>query len=104
MRARLPFAVLALLLAAAPLRADAQDEALALRTTPTVKVVQSVGPAVVNVYQDLVLSVHHAMMHTMAMSPCTKLIENHTGRAFVRSQQQVAFGPFMPTLGAMPGP
>lgn len=33
--------------------------------------------------QDAVLSVHHAMMHTLTMSSCAKIIENHLGRAFV---------------------
>ncbi len=35
-------------------------------------------------YQDAVLSVHHCFMHTLAGPPVTKIIENHTGRAFVR--------------------
>jgi hypothetical protein len=35
-------------------------------------------------YQDLALSVHHATMHTLATYPISKIIENHTGRAFIR--------------------
>ena len=34
--------------------------------------------------QDAVLSVHHAVMHTFARTPATKLIENHLGNAFVK--------------------
>lgn len=29
--------------------------------------------------QDLVLTVHHAFMHTFSMTPCLKIIENHKG-------------------------
>lgn len=35
------------------------------------------------VLQDLVLSVHHAFMHTFSMSPAVKIVENHTGNAYV---------------------
>lgn len=55
-------------------------------------------------FQDLVLSVHHAYMHTFAMTQATKIIENHLGRAFVRTQMvpQFPFGmpqPFQPAPG-----
>ena len=40
--------------------------------------------------QDLVLSVHHAALHTFA-SPAVKIIENHLGKAFVQSQQVMQF-------------
>lgn len=33
--------------------------------------------------QDLVLTVHHAYMHTFSMSPAVKIVENHTGVATV---------------------
>ena len=33
--------------------------------------------------QDLVLTVHHAYMHTFAMSPASKIVENHLGVATV---------------------
>lgn len=36
--------------------------------------------------QDLVLSVHHAISHTFAGTPVTKLIENHNGRAYIESR------------------
>ncbi|MBI4289766.1 MAG: serine protease [Chloroflexi bacterium] len=39
--------------------------------------------------QDAVLSVHHAAMHTFAGTPATKIIENHHGRAWIRSVRQV---------------
>jgi hypothetical protein len=44
--------------------------------------------------QDAVLSVHHAYMHTFALTPATKITENHLGRAMVR-QQQMQQMPFM---------
>ena len=34
--------------------------------------------------QDVVLSVHHATMHTFSGTPTHKIIENHRGRAWVR--------------------
>ncbi|MBI2908099.1 MAG: serine protease [Chloroflexi bacterium] len=39
--------------------------------------------------QDSVLSVHHAAMHTFAMTPALKIVENHLGRAWVRMASQV---------------
>lgn len=33
--------------------------------------------------QDLVLTVHHAYMHTFSMAPTVKIIENHLGAATV---------------------
>jgi hypothetical protein len=33
--------------------------------------------------QDLVLTVHHAYMHTFSMSPAVKITENHLGTATV---------------------
>ncbi len=53
----LPLAVGGLALASAAPPAAAQEDSLALRITPTVRVVQSVGPAVVNVYQKVVQEV-----------------------------------------------
>ncbi len=38
-----------------------------------------------DVLQDLVLSVHHATMHTFSGTPATKIIENDLGRAWIRS-------------------
>lgn len=40
-------------------------------------------------FQDLVLSVHHATMHTLAGTPAAKLIENENGRAYFLMQQQL---------------
>ena len=34
-------------------------------------------------FQDAVLSVHHATMHTFAATPTAKIIENHHGRAWI---------------------
>ncbi|RMH22222.1 MAG: S49 family peptidase [Gammaproteobacteria bacterium] len=34
--------------------------------------------------QDLVLTVHHTYMHTFAMSPALKIVENHRGEAMIR--------------------
>ena len=37
-------------------------------------------------FQDLVLSVFHAAMHTFGATAAAKIIENQLGRAFVKSQ------------------
>lgn len=34
--------------------------------------------------QDLILTVHHAFMHTFSMTPALKIVENHKGVAMVR--------------------
>jgi hypothetical protein len=39
--------------------------------------------------QDAVLSVHHASICTLSMTPTVKLIENHLGRAFMQQQQAI---------------
>lgn len=39
--------------------------------------------------QDLVLSVHHATMHTLVQTAASKIIENHHGRAFIRMSQTI---------------
>ena len=36
--------------------------------------------------QDLALSVFHATTHTFAQTPAVKIVENHTGRAFIKMQ------------------
>jgi hypothetical protein len=36
--------------------------------------------------QDRVLSVHHCYMHALANTPATKIIENHLGAAYVKTQ------------------
>ena len=43
--------------------------------------------------QDLVLTVHHAYMHTFSMSPAVKIVENHIGVATVLTSvgQQIPF-------------
>lgn len=41
------------------------------------------------VLQDAVLSVHHACMHTLAGTQAFKIIENHTGKAFIQMQAQI---------------
>lgn len=38
-----------------------------------------------SVLQDLVLTVHHAYMHTLSNSPAIKIIENHNGQAIVEN-------------------
>ena len=38
--------------------------------------------------QDLFLSVFHATTHTFTVTPAVKIIENHNGRAFIKSFQQ----------------
>jgi len=37
--------------------------------------------------QDLVLTIHHAFMHTFANSPAIKIVENHLGAAMVLNAQ-----------------
>ena len=39
--------------------------------------------------QDLVLSVHHAFIHTLTATPAIKIIENDRGTAFIQSIQPV---------------
>jgi hypothetical protein len=39
--------------------------------------------------QDLVLSVHHACIHTLGATPAFKIIENHNGRAFIQIAHHV---------------
>ena len=34
--------------------------------------------------QDIILTVHHTYMHTFAMSPALKIVENHKGNAMIR--------------------
>lgn len=48
--------------------------------------------------QDQVLSVFHAAMHTLGMTPALKIVENHSGRAFIKS---MAMSPPIP-LGIAP--
>jgi hypothetical protein len=50
------------------------------------------------IMQDLVLSVFHAMMHAFNGTPAVKVIENHTGKAWVRlgATAQMAFVPVTP--------
>jgi Serine dehydrogenase proteinase len=45
--------------------------------------------------QDLVLTVHHCYMLTLANTPALKIIENHKGRAIVKQQAQVPQNFFM---------
>jgi hypothetical protein len=37
--------------------------------------------------QDLVLTIHHCYMHTLANTAAFKIVENHEGKAIVRQQQ-----------------
>jgi hypothetical protein len=41
-------------------------------------------------FQEAVLTVHHACLHTLAGTPTIKLIENHEGQAFVQQVQIVS--------------
>lgn len=43
--------------------------------------------------QDKVLSVHHIYYHTLSSSPAFKIIENHRGKAFIQSAQQIIVPP-----------
>jgi len=58
------------------------------------------------VLQDLVLTVHHAYMHTFSFAPCIKITENHKGIATVL-QMQIAPQPammFPPMIQPQPMP
>lgn len=50
--------------------------------------------------QDLVLTVHHAYMHTFSMSPAVKIVENHIGVATVL----MGAGPHVPFAANPPMP
>jgi hypothetical protein len=39
------------------------------------------------VFQDAILSVHHACIHTLTSTPAFKIIENQNGQAFIRIAQ-----------------
>ena len=41
------------------------------------------------VLQDKVLSLHHIYYHTLGSTPAFKIIENHEGKAFIQSAQQL---------------
>ncbi len=52
-----------------------------------------------NELQDLILSAHHAFMHTFTRTPSAKIVENHLGVAYIETQatqqqQLVAMAPF----------
>lgn len=50
-------------------------------------------------FQDAVLSVHHAYMHTFGLNGAvSKIIENHIGRAVVRFAQQMVAPPGAPMM------
>ena len=53
--------------------------------------------------QDAVLSVHHAIQHTLAGTATAKLIENHHGRAWIQLAQTIQLAPGPPDV-AMPKP
>jgi hypothetical protein len=60
--------------------------------------------------QDRVLSVYHAISHTMALSGTVKIIENHLGKGMFRTVKVVAVGgplpsaqPGTPAVPAVPG-
>jgi hypothetical protein len=52
----------------------------------------------VQAFQDTVLSVFHAAIHTFNATPCVKIIENHLGNAFIKisSQAQVVIQQQLP--------
>ena len=40
-------------------------------------------------FQDAVLTIHHAFMHTLTATPAFKIIENHLGIAYIQSMQSL---------------
>jgi hypothetical protein len=54
--------------------------------------------------QDLVLTIHHCYMHTLANTAAFKVIENHDGKAIVRQQQMAMVQAPFPMSLAPGGP
>ena len=54
--------------------------------------------------QDAVLSVHHATMLTFGGTPAVKIIENHHGRAWIRSSAVQMTAPPQPSQNPVPAP
>jgi ClpP class serine protease len=56
--------------------------------------------------QDLILTVHHCYMYTLSNTPAFKVIENHTGRRYVKIEQHMVVVPKQqaPTSPAPSGP
>ena len=48
-------------------------------------------------FQDLILSVFHATTHTFNGTNAVKIIENHTGKAFVKQQQKILIQQSLPS-------
>jgi hypothetical protein len=46
--------------------------------------------------QDDILSVFHATMHSFNATSCVKIIENHLGKAFIKSGPQIVVQPQLP--------
>jgi ATP-dependent protease ClpP protease subunit len=44
-------------------------------------------------FQDAVLTVHHACIHTLSATPTLKIIENQNGVAFIQGQKTVVLNP-----------
>ncbi len=57
-----------------------------------------------NVFQDLVLTVHHCYMHTLSNTNAFKIIENHQGAAMVRQIANQAMLPSGLAIGFGPPP
>ena len=47
-----------------------------------------------DVYQDLVLTIHHCFMHTFSQSSALKIIENQKGQRMVGHQERTNQIPF----------
>jgi len=54
--------------------------------------------------QDALLSVFHATTHTFNATPAVKLIENHQGKAFIKTQGFMVPHPIPPGAAPPPGP
>lgn len=54
--------------------------------------------------QDAVLSVFHAASHAFSATPCAKIIENHEGKAFIKSGPQQQFMLLPPPQQPFPFP
>ncbi|MFW9873094.1 MAG: hypothetical protein ACFFG0_08345 [Candidatus Thorarchaeota archaeon] len=51
-------------------------------------------------FQDAILTLHHACVHTLSSTPALKIIENHLGKAYITRIQNVPIT--MPRMQKMP--
>jgi hypothetical protein len=79
-----------------PIIRELSDHALSLSHSRHISATKatSIGLKIVELeqddkLQDLVLSIHHATIHTLSSTLAFKIIENHKGTAFIQTFQQL---------------